>query len=226
MSYFKFFFFILIIVSCVDDKQITQKGYKYLALGDSYTIGESVDYINSYPIQLKNQLNINDRIIDSVRIIAKTGWTTSRLIDTLSKIDFKNKYDIVSLLIGVNNQFRGNDISEYKHEFENLLIRSIDYSTHKRNVFVLSIPDYGVTPFGNNRNQDKIFKEINLYNDINREISKKYNVMYFDITGISRLAEFDTTLLAEDNLHPSKKMYNLWVKDIKKQIMDSLKISY
>ena len=214
MNYFKYFSFFFII-SCFNEKKLFRTDFKYLALGDSYTIGESVNFTSSYPFQLKDEININKKeIIDSLQIIAKTGWTTNELIDTLSKIDLEKKYDMVSLLIGVNNQFREYDISTYRYEFENLLIRSIDYSTHKRNVFVLSIPDYGVTPFGKNRNQDKVYKEINLYNDINREISKKYNVMYFDITGISRLAEFDTSLVAFDNLHPSRKMYNLWVEKI------------
>ena len=131
-----------------------------------------------------------------------------------------------SLLIGVNNQFRGYNISQYREEFENLLIRSINFSKNINNVFVLSIPDYGVTPFGKNMNQEKIFREINIYNQINREISEKYDVMYFNITDISRMAESDSTLLANDKLHPSGKMYKMWVERIKNQIMDSLILNY
>ena len=222
MNYFKYFSFFFII-SCFNEKKLFRTDFKYLALGDSYTIGESVNFTSSYPFQLKDEININkNEIIDSLQIIAKTGWTTNELIDTLSKIDLEKKYDMVSLLIGVNNQFRDYDISTYRYEFENLLINAINYSKYKRNVFVISIPDYGVTPFGKTRNQEKIFKEINIYNNINREISKKYNVMYFDITEISREAEFDSTLLSYDKLHPSNKMYNLWVQEMKDEILDSL----
>ena len=121
------FFILLVVFSCSkDERSLTNKKLNYLALGDSYTIGESVEFTYSYPIQLKNQINSTDKIIDSVRVIAKTGWTTGQLIDTLSQLNLK--YDIVSLLIGVNNQFRGYNITQYREEFENLLIRSINFS--------------------------------------------------------------------------------------------------
>ena len=220
-----FLFFLLVFFSCShDERSLISKKLNYLALGDSYTIGESVQFNDTYPIQLKNQINSTEKIIDSVRVIAKTGWTTGQLIDTLSQLNLK--YDIVSLLIGVNNQFRGYNISQYREEFENLLIRSINFSKNINNVFVLSIPDYGVTPFGKNIDQEKIFREINNYNQINREISEKYDVMYFNITDISRMAESDSTLLANDKLHPSGKMYKMWVERIKNQIMDSLILNY
>ena len=221
----KYFFFIIVLfVSCSIEEKYSEKKLNYLALGDSYTIGEGVKYENSFPVQLANDLIFDGIKIDSVNIIAKTGWTTNKLIDTLSK-SYLEKYDLVSLLIGVNNQFRGYQIDKYVLEFENLLIRAIDYSNDKKNVFVLSIPDYGVTPFGKERGKEKIFREINSYNDINRKISEKYNVMYFDITEISRKAENDTSLLADDNLHPSKKMYKMWVDKLKYELLDSLKKS-
>ncbi len=221
----KYFFFIIVLfVSCSIEEKYSEKKLNYLALGDSYTIGEGVKYENSFPIQLANDLIFDGIKIDSVNIIAKTGWTTNKLIDTLSK-SYLEKYDLVSLLIGVNNQFRGYQIDKYVLEFENLLIRAIDYSNDKKNVFVLSIPDYGVTPFGKERGKEKIFREINSYNNINRKISEKYNVMYFDITEISRKAENDTSLLADDNLHPSKKMYKMWIDKLKYKLIDSLKNS-
>ena len=211
------------LFSCSNDKDISNFNLNYLALGDSYTIGQSVDFNKNYPSQLKNKLNKTSSIkIDSVIVIAKTGWTTSQLIDTLSKLNLSTNYDLVSLLIGVNNQFRGNDILDYRNDFENLLIRSIYYSKNKKNVFVLSIPDYGVTPFGKKINQQKIFEEINNYNQINREISEKYEIMYFDITDISRMAESDSSLLAYDQLHPSNKMYEMWVDKIKYRLIDSI----
>ena len=222
---FLYFFFLLSTFSYSQELKIEKTKTQYLALGDSYTIGESVDEKYSWPIQLKfNLLNSDSNTsLDSVRIIAKTGWTTSDLLNYISNIKINNNYDLVSLLIGVNNQFRGYDTNIYEKEFEKLLIKSIGFANSNfSNVFVLSIPDYGVTPFGKLRDSEKIKSEINLYNEINYKISKKYGVLYFDITDISRLAEFDSTLLADDMLHPSKKMYNLWVEKIVDQVINQL----
>tara|TARA_B100001167_G_scaffold51770_1_gene30011 strand:+ start:211 stop:891 length:681 start_codon:yes stop_codon:yes gene_type:complete len=222
---FLHFFFLLSTFSYSQELKIEKTKIQYLALGDSYTIGESVDEKYSWPIQLKfNLLNSDSNTsLDSVRIIAKTGWTTSDLLNYISNIKINNNYDLVSLLIGVNNQFRGYDKNIYEKEFEKLLIKSIGFANSNfSNVFVLSIPDYGVTPFGKLRDSEKIKSEINLYNEINYKISKKYGVLYFDITDISRLAEFDSTLLADDMLHPSKKMYNLWVEKIVDQVINQL----
>ena len=222
---FLHFFFLLSTFSYSQELKIETTKTQYLALGDSYTIGESVDEKYSWPIQLKFNLFNSDSntSLDSVRIIAKTGWTTSDLLNYISNIKINNNYDLVSLLIGVNNQFRGYDKNIYEKEFEKLLIKSIGFANSNfSNVFVLSIPDYGVTPFGKLRDSEKIKSEINLYNEINYKISKKYGVLYFDITDISRLAEFDSTLLADDMLHPSKKMYNLWVEKIADQVINQL----
>ncbi len=222
---FLHFFFLLSTFSYSQELKIEKTKIQYLALGDSYTIGESVDEKYSWPIQLKFNLFNSDSntSLDSVRIIAKTGWTTSDLLNYISNIKINNNYDLVSLLIGVNNQFRGYDKNIYEKEFEKLLIKSIGFANSNfSNVFVLSIPDYGVTPFGKLRDSEKIKSEINLYNEINYKISKKYGVLYFDITDISRLAEFDSTLLADDMLHPSKKMYNLWVEKIVDQVINQL----
>ena len=193
----KYFFFIIILfISCSTEEKYSNKKLNYLALGDSYTVGEGVKYENSFPVQLVNDLKFDGIKIDSINIIAKTGWTTSKLIDSLSTYNNK-KYDLVTLLIGVNNQYRDLNISDYIVEFENLLLRSISYSKNS-NVFVLSIPDYGVTPFAVDMDREKISKEIDEYNRINKEISKKYNIEYFNVTDISRLAEFDSTLLTND----------------------------
>ena len=207
-----------LLFSCSKETDCTRSNLSYLALGDSYTIGESINIKDSYPNQLKDQIDL----IDSLKIIAKTGWTTDELIDTLNRSNIR-QHDIVSLLIGVNNQFRGYSINNYKIEFENLLNKAINYSNNKKNVFVISIPDYGVTPFGKSRGKEKIYREIDAFNDINRSISKKYNVMYFNITDISRLAENDSSLLADDKLHPSEKMYSEWIDFMKIQILDSLR---
>ena len=220
MKYFLIPLCIFILSSCYKEKEINQSNLRYLALGDSYTIGEGIKFEYNYPKQIVNQIFL----IDTVTVIAKTGWTTDELIDTLNNLQL-GKFDVVSLLIGVNNQFRGYQIDKYVMEFENLLIRAIDYSKDKKNVFVLSIPDYGVTPFGKVKGQERIYREINSYNNINRIMAEKYNVMYFDITEISRKAENDTSLLAEDKLHPSKKMYKMWIEKLKYELLDSLKNS-
>ena len=215
----KYFFFIIILfISCSTEEKYSNKKLNYLALGDSYTVGEGVKYENSFPVQLVNDLKFDGIKIDSINIIAKTGWTTSKLIDSLSTYNNK-KYDLVTLLIGVNNQYRDLNISDYIVEFENLLLRSISYSKNS-NVFVLSIPDYGVTPFAVDMDREKISKEIDEYNRINKEISKKYNIEYFNVTDISRLAEFDSTLLTNDRLHPSKKMYKMWVNELKVKVSE------
>ena len=220
MKYFLIPLCIFTLFSCYKENEINQSNLRYLALGDSYTIGEGIEFEDNYPKQIVNQIFL----IDTVTVIAKTGWTTDELIDTLNNLQL-DKFDVVSLLIGVNNQFRGYQIDKYVMEFENLLIRAIDYSKDKKNVFVLSIPDYGVTPFGKVKGQERIYREINSYNNINRIMAEKYNVMYFDITEISRKAENDSSLLAEDKLHPSKKMYKMWIEKLKKELLDSLKNS-
>ena len=205
------FFFIVIFFlahSCQINEK-SEKKYNYLALGDSYTIAESLNLIDSYPYQLKNQL----KKIDSVNIIAKTGWTTGELIDTLKSLNINYKYDYVSLLIGVNNQYREYDISIFEKEFEYLLNLAIQYANDRSKVFVISIPDYSVTPFGF-KNRDKIYKEINQYNLIKRKIVKKYNIRFYDVTDISREAKEKEYLIAEDSLHPSREMYSLWVDRI------------
>ena len=140
------FLFFLFFFSCAYKNETTNH-LTYLALGDSYTIGESVDHLHSYPIQLKNKLNFKEKVLDKVTIVAKTGWTTDELIDSLNSLEINKKYDMVSLLIGVNNQYRGYDISKYSNDFEKLLIKARNYAKNKNNVFVLSIPDYGVTSF-------------------------------------------------------------------------------
>lgn len=204
-------FFLIVIflaLSCQINEK-SKKRYNYLALGDSYTIAESLNLIDSYPHQLKNQL----KKIDSVNIIAKTGWTTGELIDTLKSLNINNKYDYVSLLIGVNNQYREYDISIFEKEFEYLLNLAIQYANDRSKVFVISIPDYGVTPFGF-KNRDKIYKEIDQYNLIKRKIVEKYNIRFYDVTDISREAKEKKYLIAEDSLHPSREMYSLWVDRI------------
>jgi len=180
---------------------------RYLALGDSYTIGEGVAEEGRWPVVLANRLNINPP-----DIIAKTGWTTDELQAAIAEKKPNNNYDLVSLLIGVNNQYRGYAPEVYEKEFTALLKQAIAFAGEDpEKVFVVSIPDYGVTPFAAEKNPQQIAEEINAYNRINKAISSSAGVSYFDITPISRKAAEDATLLAADQLHPSAKMYGYWV---------------
>lgn len=186
--------------------------YTYLALGDSYTIGESVKEEERFPLILANRLKKKSINMAAPHIIARTGWTTDELLSAISQQAPPNTFDLVSLLIGVNNQYRNYDINTYYKEFEDLLKIAIQKAKdNARHVFVISIPDYGVTPFAKHRNTDKIAKEIDDYNRIASNITQKYAVKYFDITPISRKAKQDLSLIAEDGLHPSGKMYEAWV---------------
>lgn len=195
---------------------------RYLALGDSYTIGESVDEADRWPMQLASLIHSSPQFTKSIEgnqrgvevvIIARTGWTTDELWDGIQAQEINPPYDLVSLLIGVNNQYRGRDLEEYREQFVFLLNKSIEYAGGDANrVIVLSIPDWGVTPFAGDRDSKKIADEINQFNAINREETEKAGAHYIDITPISREAVNDPSLIAGDGLHPSGKMYAEWAE--------------
>ena len=187
--------------------------FTYLALGDSYTIGESVSENERYPTQFADSVRHLQYKIENPLIIARTGWTTDELNKGIDAVSPKGKYDLVTLLNGVNNQYRGRDPAEYRTQFAQLLKRSINFAAlGNKGVIVISIPDWGVTPFAEDREQELISKEIDSFNRINKEESEKESVYYFDITGISRQVKSKPELVAKDGLHPSGKMYELWVK--------------
>lgn len=186
----------------------------YLALGDSYTIGESVNESERWPNQLALALTKKGVSVSQPKIIATTGWRTDNLKDAIIKEDLKHDYDLVSLLIGVNNQYQGKPADQYAMEFEDLLKTAIQLAKGKsNNVFVVSIPDYGFTPFGLAK-KETISKQIDEFNAINKKISKKYKVAYYNITDISRKGLEEPSLVAPDKLHPSGKMYTLWTERI------------
>jgi lysophospholipase L1-like esterase len=200
------------------DAQHTVQPMKYLALGDSYTIGESVLEGERWPNQLVDSLIKRGWHIDKPTIIATTGWRTDNLKNAMTIAKLKNEYDLVSLLIGVNNQYQGKSSKEYAVEFEDLLKTAIHLAKGKKDrVFVVSIPDYGFTPYGKPK-QEAITKAIDEFNLINARITYKYGVQYFDITEISRDGLKDTSLVAADGLHPSGKMYSYWVELIVKDL--------
>jgi lysophospholipase L1-like esterase len=184
----------------------------YLALGDSYTIGESVADTERFPVQTVKLLREHNIDISNPDIIATTGWTTTNLLNALNNNRPPKKiYSVVTLLIGVNNQYQGKSLDEYKTGFTELLNRSISYSGNNKNhVFVISIPDYSVTPFASGSDTARISREIDFFNAANKSISLNAGVHYLDITSISRDAKNDPALTAGDGLHPSAIQYKKW----------------
>ena len=184
---------------------------RYLALGDSYTIGTAVAEEERWPNQLADRLRAQGLQVD-VTIIAHNGWTTDELWQGIREQNPQPPFDMVSLLIGVNNQYRGYDIEQYRRQFANLLSEAIEYASgDPTRVFVLSIPDWGVTPFAEGRDRAQIAKEIDAFNAVNREEALRAGVRYVDVTPASRQAANDPSLIAGDGLHPSGKMYAAWV---------------
>jgi lysophospholipase L1-like esterase len=189
----------------------------YLALGDSYTIGEAVSAAESFPYQLKDTLVKQGHPVESIQMIAQTGWTTDELQSAIDVATLSPPYDLVTLLIGVNNQYRGYSVQNYRVEFEQLLHQAIVFAgADTERVRVLSIPDWGVTPFAQKEGRvaDKVAKEIDGFNAAAQEISERLAVIFIDNTPHSRLAATDATLLAPDGLHPSGKMYAHWVQSL------------
>lgn len=188
--------------------------FNYLALGDSYTIGESVNAKQNFPAQLKQKL-LAENFEINVHIIAKTGWTTRDLIENIEKENPGNNYDLLTLLIGVNNQYQGKDTTTYKTELKLLIGKATVLAQGKKeNVLLISIPDYGVTPFAKSKHPVKISQEIAHFNQIKKTEAEKAGIKWIEITEISKLAKTDLALLANDQLHPSTKMYKMWVEKI------------
>lgn len=189
--------------------------HTYLALGDSYTIGEGVPVAENFPYQTIQLLRRSGHDFHAAEIVAKTGWTTDELQKGIDSTLLRKRYDMVSLLIGVNNQYRGRSVNQYGEEFESLLKQAIIFAGNQpEHVFVLSIPDWGVTPFAEGRDREQIAREIDDYNHTNKALAGKYQVHYFDITPGTRMAATDRTLVAADNLHPSGKEYEIWARQL------------
>ncbi len=190
---------------------VKQSAKTYLALGDSYTIGQSVPDSDRFPNQVVRMLSSFGKVITPPKIIAKTGWTTGNLLASLAANPQQSNYDLVSLLIGVNNQYQRKPIEDYRTEFTQLLTLAIQYSgNRKSHVIVLSIPDYGVTPFARNSDTARIAREIDEFNVVNKQIAMQMGVHYIEITSSTRQALFEPSLLAFDSLHPSGMEYRKW----------------
>lgn len=192
-----------------------QTELRYLALGDSYTIGEAVDEAGRWPRQLALALRREGVLVADPRIIATTGWTTDELDAAITAAEPLGEQDFVSLLIGVNNQYRGRSVDEYRVQFSALLWRAIGFARNRADrVLVLSIPDWGVTPFAKDQGKDtaQIARELDAYNAAAREACTQRGVAFVDITAVSRARGGEPGMLAEDGLHPSAAMYWEWTR--------------
>ena len=198
--------------------------YNLLALGDSYSIGEGVMLHQNFPYQTVQILRTMGYEFHAPEIIAKTGWTTDELEEGMKGYRFLARYDFVTLLIGVNNQYRGADIIPYKEQLEELLKKAIAMANGKKeHVILISIPDYSVTPFAGAMDREKTAREVEVFNSVGRALSIQYKVHYLDITPESREAENDPELVASDRLHPSAKEYAKWAEKLSAFIASQLK---
>jgi acyl-CoA thioesterase-1 len=207
-----------ILNSCGESKEAmrtSENQFTYLALGDSYTIGESVAEELRWPNLLTKDLRAEGVKVNDAKIIAKTGWRTDQLIDAAKDSE---RFAMVSLLIGVNNQYQKKSIETFKKEFNVLFDMTIQLSFHEeKGVFVLSIPDYGITSYVSDTGPH-VSKDLIRWNESIKMICKKRGILYFNTTEISKLAKKDSSLLADDGLHPSGKIYQMWVDAIKQDV--------
>lgn len=196
----------------------------YLALGDSYTIGEALPLYDSFPYQTLQILRKKGFHFHAPEIVAKTGWTTSELAEHLLHTRLNEHYDFVTLLIGVNNQYRGLSINDYRSDFEFLLKKALHFTNNKtERVTVISIPDWGITPFAAGRERDKIGSEIDLFNEAKKSLTTQYEVDYIDITTSQRADGADNEFIAADKLHPSAKEYAKWAYKVAEKFESALK---
>lgn len=229
---------VLLIAGCGDNSKTTEfsvasvafeppadrSGASYLALGDSYTIGEAVDEADRFPEILAASLRKSGHKVAKPYIVARTGWTTAELLAGIEKSKFQPPYDLVTVLIGVNNQYRGRSIDEYRTEFKTVLEKAISFAGDRPDrVIVVSIPDWGVTQDPVRVKRDEVAAAIDRFNAVNREESEKAKVAYVDITPVSRTAAADKEMVATDGLHFSGKMHAKWVELIEAPAASILK---
>jgi lysophospholipase L1-like esterase len=200
---------------------MTSTPLSYLAIGDSYTIGEMVDSSQRWPNQLVKMFASKNIHFHIPIPIAHTGFTTDELLTSIQQFQIGGKFDLVSLLIGVNNQYRNYSIEKYEIEFTELLQFAIQKANQNLSrIFVVSIPDWGFTPFGesDSRGAIQIGIEIDTYNKIAKDICTKTGIKFIDITGISK--NHDPSFLTTDKLHPSGKQYGLWAEKVFENMAD------
>lgn len=193
--------------------------HSYLALGDSYTIGEQVPSAENFPHQTVKLLRAMKFDIADPVIIATTGWTTDELAASIMEHNIRDTFSFVTLLIGVNNQYRGRSEANFREEFAQLLTQAVNFAGGvQERVFVLSIPDWGVTPFAEGKDRMQIAKEIDAYNNACKQISLAASCHYIEITESTRHNGQNTEYLAADGLHPSGKEYAIWARRLTEQV--------
>jgi len=198
---------------------------RFLALGDSYTVGEGVAPAESWPAQLVASLTASGIEMEEPEIIARTGWTTDELQAAIKAAAPKGPYELVSLLIGVNNQYRGRLLGEYRAQFVKLLESAIRLAGKPKRVIVLSIPDWSVTPFAEGRDRAAIAAQIDRFNDVNRKETSERWARYVDVTPVSRKVGHLPEFLASDGLHPSRRMYAEWARLVQPEALKALGIA-
>ena len=195
---------------------------RYLALGDSYTIGEDVPVPSRWPVQLAAKLRARGIAIDDPQIVAVTGWTTDELSAGMDQAALVPGYDVVTLLIGVNNQYRGRSLEEYREQLRALLLRAVALAGRRaESVVVVSIPDWGVTPFGyaSGRDRAQVARELDAFNAAAHDEATQAGAHFINITGISRE---HASWVASDGLHPSGAQYALWTEAVEPAVMEAL----
>ena len=190
------------------------ESYSFLALGDSYTVGEGVSYEESWPSQFVDYALDRGIYFKNPELIAQTGWKTYDLLNAIKSSNLSVKYDFISLLIGVNNQFNSRPLSEFEDDLNEILTEINYLKKGNSKVIVISIPDWGYSPYGSSYDRERISDEIDQFNNILKKISEQNNLNFVDVTQISRLAIKEPNLIAEDKLHPSGLMYFEWVEKI------------
>lgn len=197
---------------------------RFLALGDSYTVGLGVSNEESWPARLADALSSNLQIPVKNTIIAKTGITTAQLLNRFQTSNLESNFNLISLQIGVNDQYKGNNPEVFRADFKKLLQSVVDFNQGVTSeIVVISIPDWGVTPFGQNWDQEKIRLEIDQFNGILKTICTQNAIRFIDITEVSRASDSDWSLVTQDGLHPSAKMYERWVRKMLPEILQSIR---
>lgn len=195
---------------------------KYLALGDSYTSGTAIAYPENFPNQLSDRIREHKDIEVDVKIVAQNAWRTDDLLRGMKRADLADKYDLVSLLIGVNNQYQALPLADFEKDFRKLLdIALLKTEGDRSSVFVLSIPNYGYTPFGAEK-KEQITIDLEKFNGRSKEICEEYSIDYFDVTNISLEAETNPSFRAKDDLHPSPKQYGIWLDSFLNKVMSKI----
>ena len=198
---------------------------RFLALGDSYTCGESVTPAERWPVQLAAMMRGHGIDIGDPEIIATTGWTTDELASAIAEREPRGPFALVSLLAGVNNQYRGRPRDEYREQFRGLLEQAVAFAgCDPGRVVVLSIPDWGVTPCAAGQDTARIAREIDAFNEVNRDEAARAGARYLDVTPVSRMAAADVALVAKDGLHPSGVMYRAWAELVLPEALAALAV--